>query len=133
MPFGRCTPPSTNHQRGLLCLCNLRWCKIVAPKIDGEGHSPNTSRVNLKCTMFGFSNFGSLNHKNRRKSRCSTWIPAIKKTFSMSAVKPTMFLRKFANMLKRVGDDLGQFVNNRSMIFHAWKLSQIHRKQFSIS
>ena len=33
--FRRCSSPLTDHLRGSLCLFNLRWCWIVAPKMPG--------------------------------------------------------------------------------------------------
>ena len=47
---------------------HFTWCRIVAPKMAGEGRSPKTSLVNLRRMIFGLSALASSNHKNRRKS-----------------------------------------------------------------
>ena len=38
----------------LLCSNNRKWCSIVAPRIDGEGRKPKTSRLKRFITDSGF-------------------------------------------------------------------------------
>ena len=83
--------------------CESKWCRIVDAKIAGDGLSPNTRRVNLKCTISEFTSSGSLSHKNHSISLSLSLIPTMRKAFSMSAIRPILCQRKFTSVSNNCG------------------------------
>ena len=92
----------------------FRHLWVVDAKIAGDGLSPNTRQVNLKCTISKFRSSGSSSHKNRSISLSVLLISTIRKAFSMSALRSILCQQKLTSVSNNWGYNLARFQDNRS-------------------
>lgn len=97
------------------CTCASKWCQIGDDKIAGDGPSPNTSRVNLKCWISEFSLSGFLKHKNLSITRSASFISTMTNAFLILAVS-----RPIVCQQNLTGVSFGPVWDNHSASDHDW-------------